>query len=295
VVVEHRNGHSAALSRSVSRQRRKGQVLNLGQVYSLLDVQKIVAARFCYIGQALERASIALGIRTLSAPLSNADHDELAGVLKDITRDLSALGLEHSLSSTEHWQKLFESHQVTNYQQAQFAIDEIRRSIYEELGKPLILFLNQNISAIADVMKKGLERLKEASVFPSSWHELDWAVHCYRMEAYTACVFHSMRAIEKVLCVVAKSLGVPYEFEQWQTIIEGIESKIKNLTSLPKGQQKAEDQEFYSMLGKEFRYFKDAWRNHVAHSRSTYDDSQAKRVCEHVIDFIQHASTRLTE
>jgi hypothetical protein len=41
------------------------------------------------------------------------------------------------------------------------------------------------------------------------------------------------------------------------------------------------------MAAAEFRYFKDAWRNHVMHDRNdSYDEPEALRVLEHVTRFM---------
>jgi hypothetical protein len=264
-------------------------------VRSLLDLLKINAPRFVYVGGALERASIALGSLPLGDPIAIPDQDELAAILNGISSDLKALELSHSFVVVDYWNKRFSAHDRMTHQEGRCAVDEIRRSIYQEIGSPMIVFLDQKAHKIGEEIHQGVLALKDANKFPSCWYELDWAAHCYRMEAFTASVFHAMRSIELALCAVAKGLGVPYEFEQWQTIIERIESKIKDLSNLPKGQQKSEDQEFYSTIAKEFRYFKDAWRNHVSHSRKTYDDTQAKDVCMHVVSFIKHAGERLAE
>jgi hypothetical protein len=52
---------------------------------------------------------------------------------------------------------------------------------------------------------------------------------------------------------------------------------------------------FYSQAGIEFRYFKDAWRNRVAHARADYDKYQALGIISHVHDFMTQLSTRLSE
>jgi hypothetical protein len=36
----------------------------------------------------------------------------------------------------------------------------------------------------------------------------------------------------------------------------------------------------------QFRYFKDAWRNHVDHGREHYDEHQADTILTHTIDFM---------
>ena len=259
-------------------------------------VHKLNTPRMLTMGASLERAEIALSIRQQRGqPITPSEQDEFASILGRIVRDLKALELNHSLGAAQHWESRFKQHDVANYYEGECAINEVKRSVFREISKPVIVFLDQTVSVTADTMKAGVDKLRNMSRFPSTWWELDMAVHCYRMEAYTAATFHSMRAVELVLIKVAESLSVPCGFDQWQVVIEGIEAKIKDLSQLPKGQQKAEQQEFYSVLAKEFRYFKDAWRNHVSHSRTTYDGSKAKEVCSHVLSFVEHAGDRLTE
>jgi len=131
--------------------------------------------------------------------------------------------------------------------------------------------------------------------FGSVSSELVQASVCIAVESYTAAVFHSMRGLEIVLGVVARRFGVPHEREQWHNMIEGIESKIGDMKKLPKGVSKSEDQQFYSEAAKEFAYFKDAWRNHAAHSRATYGFTDASKVYSHVSEFVAHIAKRLSE
>ncbi len=131
--------------------------------------------------------------------------------------------------------------------------------------------------------------------FGSASAELVQASVCIAVESDTAAVFHLMRALEKGLAALAMTLSVPHELENWQNIIEGIEKNIAGMKALPRGAKKSADQQFYSEAAKEFTYFKDAWRNHVAHSRATYDFGQAVKVYSHVQDFIAHIATRLHE
>jgi hypothetical protein len=46
----------------------------------------------------------------------------------------------------------------------------------------------------------------------------------------------------------------------------------------------------YSQAATTFRHFKDAWRNHVAHSRDSYDDEQARRIFDNVVAFMRDAT-----
>jgi hypothetical protein len=46
------------------------------------------------------------------------------------------------------------------------------------------------------------------------------------------------------------------------------------------------DLNFLSTAAKEFTYFREAWRNHVAHGRANYDDNDAMKVLTHVREFM---------
>jgi hypothetical protein len=55
-------------------------------------------------------------------------------------------------------------------------------------------------------------------------------------------------------------------------------------------------QQFYSGAAKDFRYFKDAWRNHAMQYRERYTETDAKGILEHVRAFmVQLANGGLKE
>jgi hypothetical protein len=147
------------------------------------------------------------------------------------------------------------------------------------------------------------ERVNEN--FPSAVEDIKEAGNCYAHGNYTATVFHLMRVVEHGLRALARQLrvtfksktgaSIPMELQQWEVIIGKIESKIDDISKRPKSKRKSEDLQFYSEAAKEFRYFKEAWRNHVSHSRVIYDKHDAAKVIEHVRDFMQHISTRVRE
>jgi hypothetical protein len=132
---------------------------------------------------------------------------------------------------------------------------------------------------------------KVAKQFPSTGQDIRAAGNCYASDNNTACVFHCMRVLEKGLRTLADHLVVPFtipvELLNWQNIIELIEKEIsKREKSLPKGMAKSDELKFLSSAAVQFRYFKEAWRNHVAHSRITYDDMEARRIMNHVHQFM---------
>jgi cell fate (sporulation/competence/biofilm development) regulator YlbF (YheA/YmcA/DUF963 family) len=135
--------------------------------------------------------------------------------------------------------------------------------------------------------------------FQSAAKDIQEAGNCHAHGNYTASVFHLMRVLEIALHVLANAVGVTFpaaiELENWKNIIDKIDSAIKAQEQLPKSTQKSEDLQFYSEAAKEFRYFKDAWRNHVSHSRVDYEVHDATKIMEHVKDFMQHLATKLKE
>ncbi len=96
--------------------------------------------------------------------------------------------------------------------------------------------------------------------------------------------------LEKGLHSLATELGVGMssgiEFENWKNIIDQIEKEIRKLEALPKGPAKTATLTFYSEAASQFRYFKDAWRNHVSHARAQYDEREALTIFEHVRTFM---------
>lgn len=122
------------------------------------------------------------------------------------------------------------------------------------------------------------------------------AVDCYALCHETASVFHCMRILEVGLRALAADVGLAFELQQWQNIIEQIELKITaERKALPKGAEKNERLQFLSEAAKEFFYFKEGWRNHVSHGRGNYDENQALSVLEHVRTFMNHLASRLSE
>src|ERR1035441_10155724 len=129
------------------------------------------------------------------------------------------------------------------------------------------------------------------SELPSCSKEITNAGNCYALEQNEACVFHCMCALEAALHVLASELSVKFsgtlDLQNWQNIIENIEAEIRKLEKLPKGKYKAETLTFFSGAAMQFRWFKDAWRNHVMHGRDIYDPGKAYSIFDHVREFVR--------
>lgn len=135
-----------------------------------------------------------------------------------------------------------------------------------------------------------------ASRFPSASRDIASAGQCLALDQWTAAVFHLMRVLEHGLRELAAKLQVTFpagiEFENWKNVIDKIEKEIRQIEQQPKGPQKSEDLEFYTKAASQFWHFKEAWRNHVSHSRATYDETEATQVFNAVSAFMRQLATR---
>ena len=131
--------------------------------------------------------------------------------------------------------------------------------------------------------------------FPSSLREIMSAMYCHMIWEDTACVFHMMRVLEVGIGALANDVGRSFERQNWQNIIDEIECEITKFRKTgPNTEEKKERLKFLSVAAKELFYFKDGWRNYVAHNRVVYDEHQAISTMEHVRAFMNHLATRIS-
>ncbi len=132
--------------------------------------------------------------------------------------------------------------------------------------------------------------------FPSAKGDIIAGVDLWALGHSTASAFHFMRILEYALSALARHQRTVLDVQNWQNVIHQMESSIKQAgKNLPRGQEKTDRLQFLSEAAKEFMYFQDGWRNHVAHNRATYDEHQARSILEQVKGFMIVLSSRLTE
>lgn len=139
--------------------------------------------------------------------------------------------------------------------------------------------------------------------FRSTIGDVKEAGSCYATGRNTACVFHCMRVLEKGLHAMVHDLNNKFnanltftkeiDATNWGEILTKIENLFtqQRLLQQLNPQPTSQDKQFYSVALKEFQYFKDAWRNDVSHSRSSYDEHEAKAVMAHVGAFMKQIAT----
>ncbi len=209
--------------------------------------------------------------------------------LRSVMREASVMCAELSLPVAS---KLFRE-AILDPPQTEREFGLLRKTFLSDLASRVFLAIDPNRTryyAFPAVLTEAGQK-----AFPTAYEELLSASRAYALEMHTACVFHSMSALEPVLTVLAADVDESVGTDNWQNVIDRIEAKISAFGKSPRAPDKAVRLQFLSEAAKEFSYFKDAWRNHVAHGRGSYDQVRSHRVLEHVRTFVEHLSTRLHE
>lgn len=133
-----------------------------------------------------------------------------------------------------------------------------------------------------------------ANKFPDAVPDINEAGRCLATERNTACVLHLMRVLEIGLQVLATKFLVSFDHKNWENIIAEIEKAIGQISKAPsKPANWKQEEEKYSDIAKEFRYLKNAWRNHAMHVRQRYGFEDALSVFAHVKEFMVHVAATI--
>ncbi len=207
------------------------------------------------------------------------------------------LGLRGPLIQVE---RLLEELPYHNPQTLAFSLKETQSRIFDELSLIYLFFVPTHRVGFYEKAWCG-EKVEKA--FPSAVKDIREAGDCYALGRWSGAVFHSMGILQIGLYALAKDLGVEFtrgiELENWKNIIDSIQSeidkRIETTEQTSKGRAKDETLTFYSQVAMEFQYFKNAWRNHVAHLREFYDELGAVTVLGHVNALMQRLSEKISE
>lgn len=249
------------------------------QFVTLLDMLPFSAKRF--LEQLLFVESIE---RELEANHPPHALGRSASQLHELGGRLGLIGLQHLQERAarvfQTWKEGSLSREVALYESR-----EIRTAILAEFQKQLFFVVPPGDR---DYYEKPLLSANTASSFPAADEELQLAGKCFALDQTTAAVYHSMRALESGLTALARQLGVPPQPQQmWGQVISEIEAAIK---AAPRKNQPPDRLKFLdasSDAATNFRFFKDAWRNHAMHKRNNYDRSKAESILDHVRQFFE--------
>jgi hypothetical protein len=196
------------------------------------------------------------------------------------------------------------------------AIDSINRHVSEALKAGAVMFLASDeakwhsdmlpeTSSTTEKPKWTHRRVDPtvSAAFPLAMPDLALAGNCYATDNCTACVFHLMRAAEWGLRALVHAVGVTtpkiaLEFQQWQNLIEQVESTVTN-AHVERWPQPAKSnaQAFFSRVIADGYAFKDDIRNVTMHTRTggTYDTRGALSAMNRVMEFFSRLATKVDE
>jgi len=266
----------------------------------------------------LQDAQFVFAVRNLlleksDKPLSDNHVSYLQSSLADLLEDCDRLGFAFISAEIQRFQtalKLRSSQHPMPQWEAIANIDALNHRIDDVLKQAVFMHVSLEKakfhSSVSDEAMAWKKRVVDAAIvaaFPSSHKEMVRAFDCYATGNDTACVFHLMRAAEHGLRALVVGVGVvnpvvPLEYQQWQNLIEQVESYVRN-ARIDRWSQPAKGnaQAFFSSVVSDFYAFKDDIRNILMHTRTggTYDEHQALHLIERVTNCLLRLAKHVGE
>jgi hypothetical protein len=130
--------------------------------------------------------------------------------------------------------------------------------------------------------------------FPSAVDDITEAGNCFAFDCNTAAVFHLMRVVEWGLRALCAHMGlrkakrrkgkdIPISYVDWETMLNQLQPIVDaKIEKMRRGKAKQEAQEFYYPVLQDIRAIRDAWRNHLMHTRASYSSKDAEAILSHV-------------
>lgn len=211
--------------------------------------------------------------------------------LKSADEQFKELKLSRVLRS--QWERLLELSKDAPLSEIAILLRELNNNLMVELSSAYFLMIPADRRFIYE-QPNPIFGQETHDAFPDARRDIAASGRCYALDEWTACVSHLMRALEFALRWLAKRVGLKpeeVEGENWRNVIDRIEKKIRELEQLPKSPAKSVNTQFLSEAATQFRWFKDAWRNEIAHSHVYYDEREGAPIFLHISDFFRHIAT----
>lgn len=262
-----------------------------GRLWSLWDMLRVYGSAYVRLGTRIETA------RVIFTMAENEEHDSEArnlypGEIEALRNSLDMILHECRTLGLTVSEGLI-AKRAKDLPQTLRELDLLVDAVLSEMGDKLFLFVPSHRAAFFE--NDDLLTTVAKQHFPRATQQMREAGNAFAAGLSTACVFHCMRALEHGMGALADSVGLTFDVQNWQNILDQIEAKIRAEAATPKTPQRDEHLKFFSEAASEFRHFKDGWRNHVSHNKVSYEEAEALKIMEHVRDFIETLSTRLSE
>lgn len=201
-----------------------------------------------------------------------------------------------------------ERHQ--DYSSLRVELTHALECLFRELKRRTFLAVVPSRSAYVDNPALFGQAVPDA--FPSAMPDLIQAGNCLAADCNTAAVFHLMRGVEWGLRALCANVGIkrvkskikksgritytPIEYTEWEKILDELQEHVDaKLKTLKRGTTKQELQGFYYPALQDIRGIRDAWRNHVMHTRAEYTGPDADAILSHVKRLLSTLATKVKE
>jgi hypothetical protein len=286
------------------------------RIWSLWDIMNFFCA---------QELSIHLGILTIAEgqyaimahiakctgkPAPGATEIDKSATISALKNVFSYCGLGHVPEKIQLSLQQFEKNEYFDLGSMSTELRNVREAVHMELGRHRFLRILPERSNCTD--NKNLLGDEVATAFPSAVPDIREAGNCLAAECNTAAVFHLMRAVEWGLRALCAELGIrrvkhkikksgricytPIEYAEWERILDELQGRVdKKIQRLKRGVGKQDLQQFYYPALQDIRAIRDAWRNHVMHTRDEYTHEDADGILSHVKRLMNSLATRVSE
>jgi hypothetical protein len=244
-------------------------------------------------------------VKDFISPSMPVEPDNIArfyAVLRDAESLFKDIGLDKSLTQVSLVKGALDYSLGLTVSENAVEIRRILETIITELSERKFLFVAADRQEFYE--NDALFGPEVIRKFPLAKEDIVAAGNCLCAECHTAAVFHLMLAFEWALRTFCSDLGlkrmkdwdkkkncfkyVPASFAIWEKILTQLPGKIeRRLRGLRSGPRKQQLQEYYKTSLDDIDRVRDAWRNHVMHTRRTFNRDDSCAVFGRVKDMME--------
>ena len=168
---------------------------------------------------------------------------------------------------------------------------DLLNDIIAEMASPYFLMIPAERREMFE-QKRPLFGEEVAHQFPASAGDIAAAGRCLALDEWTAAVFHLMRSVEAALHLLARRMSIKrVDIKDWALILVNIDAALASMRQQKRTPARDRKLQYFSEARAHFGIFKDAWRNHVMHSRTNYDERQAISIYNSVHSLMQQLTS----
>ena len=236
--------------------------------------------------------------------LSESERTKISSIIQEATQESNRMGLTQLEGEFSQMFGLLLRPDGCSHEVLAAELGRVHRAIHSQFMKLDCVLIPLNKSKYFqndNLFDNGV--VFPSIAFPSAKAEIRDAGNCLALDLHTAAVFHLMRATNIGARALARSLGIieirskELDYCRDETLFEAVQEKIKSVNVSGTTRDGAWEREngYYRGLLVDLRYFKDEYRDPVAHARKSYTENGALNVFDQVRNFMQRLATRISE